>query len=333
MVTQPDPRKGPVDRTPPTGRLTVVEPPGQDLCPWVEAHLMPNPTTAPQQHERRPSGWQHRPVQLLAGNRLQGTGFDSALRQGFVDGRWVLDLSKVKFVEIYPMVAMACFVSRAQQRGHGLQLSIPESNQVKTYLSRMGFVEMLAEHYEVEARPLRQVRAQPHPNDLLELQRFDSSHKIEELANLVWERLSQVPPHVRRTIYECIIEIGDNVIFHAGSGGGWVAAQTYRRGTANERIDLAIGDTGVGIRRTMRRHKPRSDGDAIRLALQFGVSGLADPGRGVGLAETADQIRSVGGRLLVRSGAGRRTVTRHSSVSTPVPALQGTVVGMSIPCA
>jgi len=26
MVTQPDPRKGPVDRTPPTGRLTVTHP-------------------------------------------------------------------------------------------------------------------------------------------------------------------------------------------------------------------------------------------------------------------------------------------------------------------
>ena len=28
MVTHPDPRKGPVDRTPPIGRLTVTHPPG-----------------------------------------------------------------------------------------------------------------------------------------------------------------------------------------------------------------------------------------------------------------------------------------------------------------
>lgn len=273
-------------------------------------------------------------MRITGGSRLQGGGFDNALRQGREDGRWVLDLSFVGFVEIYPLVAMACFVSRAADNGYGLRLHAPESQQVATYLSRMGFVEMLEQRYRVEARPLKQVKVTPHPNDLLELQWFDSSAKIEQLANLVWERLDgKVAPHVLATMYESIFEIGENVIFHANTGGGWVAAQTYSRGTPKERIDLAIGDTGRGIRRTMRRHHPRSDLHAIQLALKYGVSGLDDPGRGIGLAETAAQVRGVGGRLLVRSGTGRRTLTKHAETGATVPPLQGTVVGMSIPCA
>jgi hypothetical protein len=273
-------------------------------------------------------------MKIVAGVRLQGSGVDRALRTGREDGHWVLDLRKVGFVEIYPLVAMACFVTRAADHGFDLRLYPPESKMVRTYLSRMGFVEMLEKRFDVAARPLKEVRATPHANDLLELQWFDSSKKIGDLANLVWERLDgKVPAHVLPTIYESVIEIGENVIFHAGTGGGWVAAQTYSRGTPKERIDLAIGDTGLGIRRTMRRHRPSTDGRAIALAMQYGVSGLDDPGRGIGLAETAEQMRAVGGRLLVRSGSGRRTVTTKSVQSATVPALQGTVVGMSIPCA
>jgi len=42
MVTQPDPRKGPVDRTPPTGRLTVTYLPKQ-LGSWA---FVPDPVAA-----------------------------------------------------------------------------------------------------------------------------------------------------------------------------------------------------------------------------------------------------------------------------------------------
>ena len=42
MVTHPDPRKGPVDRTPPTGRLTVTH---TDL--WGQKEVEPGPATQP----------------------------------------------------------------------------------------------------------------------------------------------------------------------------------------------------------------------------------------------------------------------------------------------
>jgi hypothetical protein len=43
-----------------------------------------------------------------------------------------------------------------------------------------------------------------------------------------------------------------NVVEHAGSpAGGFVAAQPYKAGMPEERIVIAVGDGGVGIRESL----------------------------------------------------------------------------------
>ncbi|MCU1483690.1 MAG: hypothetical protein JWN67_436 [Actinomycetia bacterium] len=272
-------------------------------------------------------------MQLIVKGRLQGTGFDRMLLPDTnADGNCMLDLAEARFIEPYPLVAMACFVDATVKLQTKLGFIPPQDAQVSNYLSRMGFVEMLTKRYKFTKQLLPPVRATPHPNDLIELQWFDGSD-VTQIADFVWEQLRRTASSgALNALHSSLWEIAENVLFHAGTGGGWIAAQTYKRGTSSARVDVAIGDVGHGIQKTMHRHNPQTDLEAIDLALRYGVSGLDDPARGIGLADTAEQVRGLGGVVMVRSGNARRRLTRQESKGAQVTFLPGTIVGLSVPC-
>ena len=125
--------------------------------------------------------------------------------------------------------------------------------------------------------------------------------------------------------------MADNVQTHAESGGGFVCAQTYDRGTVHERIEVAIGDTGRGVRASLQtRHAPTTDEEALRLAVEESISGL-DRRRGLGLHYVARDIPRAGGRLTMRSGSAILHVNPGGPFSTTCPPVDGTLVGIRVP--
>jgi hypothetical protein len=113
----------------------------------------------------------------------------------------------------------------------------------------------------------------------------------------------------------------------------FIAAQRYKAGTPEERIVVAVGDAGIGIRESLRtRYGVMTDGQAIRRAVQWNVSSVADEGRGQGLPGVVDGVRGLGGTVWIRSGAASRMVTRGQVRTAEVSRLQGTIVGARLPC-
>lgn len=96
-----------------------------------------------------------------------------------------------------------------------------------------------------------------------------------------------------------------------------------------------IGDAGRGIRESFLAtgtQTPANDVRAIRLALEYLVTSVADdPGRGQGLSTTMEQVVEMQGRMIVRSGSGRVSITASGLVETTVPYLPGVVVALSLP--
>lgn len=78
-------------------------------------------------------------------------------------------------------------------------------------------------------------------------------------------------------------------------------------------------------------HAPGSDIEAINLALEYLVTSVADPGRGQGLSTTMDLVVETQGRMVVRSGTGRVTITEAGRTNASVPFLPGVVVALSLP--
>ncbi|MBI5210922.1 MAG: hypothetical protein HY927_13215 [Elusimicrobia bacterium] len=96
----------------------------------------------------------------------------------------------------------------------------------------------------------------------------------DELSRFMAEMipLLHLEPGQARTIGYIVSELARNVIEHAeAEHGALLCAQYYKKSNS---IRIGIADTGVGVKATISRsHAAETDLDAIRLALQPGITG------------------------------------------------------------
>jgi hypothetical protein len=184
----------------------------------------------------------------------------------------------------------------------------------------------------VQAR-LPSVRRQNREDVLVEC-RWADDDAIEGLAGLISDRLwdAHVDAEVTDLVSVAVYEIADNVKAHAGSGGGFICAQTYRRGTPYERVEVAVGDIGRGVRASLEaRHSPVDDEHALRLATTESVTSLPEDRRGLGLHYVARDIPRAGGRLAILSGDAMLQVNPSGAQSTKRASIVGTLVEVRVP--
>ena len=271
----------------------------------------------------------YRPTTLGA-NQLDGV-LSLDLDRGWA----VIDLAQVSFVNAYALTGLACFIASAARDRLPVELVLPENIDVRSWLSRMHLGEVL-DAFEVRVEGvLPSIAERDRRDTLIELERFDDSLGSHHLASFIWERLEGgADGEVVNQLFEAAGELGQNVVEHAGSPvGGFIAAQRYKAGAPEERIVVAVGDAGVGIRESLRaRYGDMPDGEAIRRAIQWNVSSVPDEGRGQGLPGVVDGVKALNGVVWIRSGVASRTVTRGQARTFEVSCLQGTIVGAQVPC-
>jgi hypothetical protein len=266
---------------------------------------------------------------------LDALNLDDVLSLDLDSGTARIDLARVSFVDACALTGLACFIASAAQDGLPVDLVLPEEPNVRSWLSRMHLGDVI-DAFEVRVEgTLERVPERDRRDTLIELERFQDAHGSDRLAAFIWDRLEGgADAEVVNQLFEATGELGLNVVEHAGSpAGGFIAAQRYKAGTPEERIVVAVGDAGIGIRDSLRtRYGDMTDGDAIRRAIQWNVSSIADEGRGQGLPGVVDGVKGLGGTVWIRSGAAARTVTRGQAQTSGVSRLQGTIVGARLPC-
>jgi hypothetical protein len=267
---------------------------------------------------------------------LDLSSFDRTLVLDDVRGVAMIDLTRVTFIDAYGLVGLACCIAAATGDGLSVQLRLPVSEELQTYLARMHLGEIL-DRYDVRSDgSLPEVRELDRRDSLIELRSFRDVHGSDQLAAFIWDRLvGRADNEVVIQLYEATGELGLNVVEHAGSpAGGFVAAQLYQRGQPGERAIVAVGDIGVGIRESLHElYGPMTDGEAIDRAVQRDVSRIPDPGRGQGLASVVEGVRALGGTVRIRTGGASRGISRWTvEVTDMLLPLQGTIVGARLPC-
>lgn len=248
--------------------------------------------------------------------------------------RW--DLSWVTWIDPYGLVGLACMLDEIRRRGHQVSITLPTEDRVCRYLARMAFGEAVERADARLDRSLPSIVVEPRPEYVLELTRFNDMSAGENLANLIFERLVDTTrPEIVEALFEAAVELGMNAAEHAESQtGAYMAAFTHHRGEAKEFLVLAVGDTGIGIRRSLAKAlQVGDDADAVERALERHISGTGSPGRGQGLPEVSDYVRRLHGWLVLRSGEARRQVGPEFSRTLRVVRFPGTFVGAWLPCA
>ena len=256
----------------------------------------------------------------------------------------VLDLRTVEFVEPAGLCGLAALLEYLIPRCEEVNLALT-GRDVPAYLERMNFFRLFGGRVRTNADVASlEERRRHNPGTLQELINFHTEQEIPGIIQRISEILENQGYRLRERVAICSVlsEICANAAEHgASSFGAYAAVQAYhhivsgprRRG---EEVLIAIADGGPGVRETLARNPAlaehtTTDNDALRHALEMGVSGTGEIGRGGGLALVAGIAARSVGSLSLRSGTGRVTVYENRKNSRNVPEFPGTFVRVSLP--
>lgn len=273
----------------------------------------------------------HKPSDLVvpAGGRLEPGSLSSLMRPATTPGFSMIDLRGLGWVTPYGLVALAIFAESQQRLGLVPTLIGPADHSVAAYVERMGAGDAIAGLGGTH--DLITVRRHDVGTRLIELQRFDSETTVEDLAAMVYDRLSARDRAAAGALHKSICELGQNVTQHSGLASGYVAAQTTYDGS---RVTFSIGDCGIGLRGSLTQFGFANDAEALSAVMDGGYSSTGDAGRGNGFRDARLLLIRNGGTLHAQSGTASVTSTAVTSrrFDAPLNPLRGTILQGAVDC-
>ena len=205
----------------------------------------------------------------------------------------------------------------AQKQGAIPRLEVPESTEVRGYLSRMGFFNSAQEVFEIEGQRGRDSNGDS--DVLLEVTSIAGNADVHDVVDRVQQRAgviltSKLGYSVTSVVQFSVIlsEVCQNIIEHA-EAPGWVAAQAYnwKHRLGRFVVVISVMDLGRGFRGSLSdEHSSRygdrwSDATALEAAFLHGLTRFSDSGRGQGIQQIRRQVRRWDGAITIRSGTAR----------------------------
>ncbi|MDO8184639.1 ATP-binding protein [Conexibacter sp. JD483] len=131
----------------------------------------------------------------------------------------------------------------------------------------------------------------------------------------------------------CLDELAENVVAHSGSPAGGMIA--VRHDSDSSTLEIAIADTGIGIRTSLQRNPAyatlQDDVAAITTALEPNATGRPRTNGGFGLAVARGLAQAHEASLRVRSGRGAVSVDGMTQRAVRTTGeLRGTIVALRI---
>lgn len=274
-------------------------------------------------------------IRIQASTRFDQDTFERAAHFIDDDRQFLdVDLHSCIFVDTFSLVTLLTIMTLGNEAGWELKLRLPSSTGACTYFARMRFFDLLPDDINMDKEP---PSVSEHAITLVPLTKLDinaGEYGIEQLCNFTYP---QLPLELAEDFTSALAEIGSNVVQHSQATVGFVAGQRFEKpfqGRQPPRLQLVVGDAGVGIRQSLLEARPEvaeiSDLAAIELALQPGVTSKPGVHSGVGLTTVKEYAEAFGGILRIRSGNGTIVLRRGHSRGFEVPGLQGTIVSVEL---
>lgn len=245
-----------------------------------------------------------------------------------------IDLSDVTFITPFAMVYLGMFLRHHTVRGKAFEVVLPTSMNSRGYLTRQNFWERFNFNADELPPDCRQrLRTTTSLNDIIDIERREGIG--DELSLAVMEMLSREGVDVDlASIGEIVGELVENFREHAERTLAAFAVQWYPKGS---RIDVVIGDCGVGIRQSLARNPSHRalatrphDEVAVR-AFEAGVT-TRPSGGGTGLTVVREHAQRLRGMLRLSTGDGYVSFDRRGSFRGRMRYdLPGVQVEVSIP--
>ncbi|HEX7121066.1 MAG TPA: ATP-binding protein, partial [Gemmatimonadaceae bacterium] len=236
--------------------------------------------------------------------------------------RILIDARGAQWASPYGLVGLLVAGQAAGAAGEKPLLTAPTNADIARYWARAGFFRAAAELFEIHGK-VPKVSPATESEVLLPVTAVRAAEDVHAVVSNIQQRASAIlaselglDPKATMGFAMALSEACQNIVEHAGTGG-WVAVQSYhwRRRLAKQVVVIAVADAGVGFRHSLEPTQAKRFGDrwgdaaALEAALIQGVSRFRDPGRGQGLAGIRRYLARWEGKISIRSGTARITIT------------------------
>lgn len=278
-------------------------------------------------------------------SKFDSATFDDYLRQHnpFEASPCVFDLTGVTFMSPAALVLLTAACHGLHKGGRQPALIIPDDD-VRTYLLRAGFFSTLDGIAAIQPALSRVwARIYEHRRGtnpmLIEVTKIQSGAALPELLDRVVHVLRSRLKYRKAEAFDvatAVSELSQNTFDHNAQTCGFLAMQGYGQGSRRF-LEIAVADYGCGLAATLARNPRnpfvRSDVEAIRLAIQRGVSEHDDPTRGTGLYHLLDITYKHEGSVHIRSGSGKACfrMDKQQGWTFHVPPVPGVQVALMLP--
>jgi hypothetical protein len=251
----------------------------------------------------------------------------------------LLDFSANAFMEPWALALFACYgMTISKRHGIPLEVTLDDAQPSNKYFKLMGLQEVV----ETD-KSTAQWDDSKQNTGLHVIRRHEDVIRFSNSFAVLGKRKSLTA--TLDALKYGIVELGRNVVQHAGSQFGGVALAQYF--PDQRRVQVAIADTGIGVRSSLSRTYPdatKDDLSSLKLAILPHVSGAVPEGTysgnenaGLGLFFCKEICWRTGGWFWIYSG--RAVVGIHQadeSGSSRIYRLRlgewpGTVVVMDLP--
>lgn len=244
-----------------------------------------------------------------------------------------IDLSQIAFIHPWSVVMIVLLLIEHMEKTDK-KIILPDKAETKTYLKRICFERLLGElGYDVAYEQLCSFSVSKSDN--LNLQEIIHCYYRDEFNARLTRFISMfqhfgLSPSDSQRATAVVGELGNNVFDH--NLGNWptnisgciITAQNY---PILKRIEIAVGDPGVGFYGSLKAAYPniKSDTEAIKTGLA-GKTGRIGEVRGNGLKFIQEwTINNFSGQLMIHSGDGLVIVDKSGMKEYTVNRILGTL--------
>ena len=194
-----------------------------------------------------------------------------------------VNMGTVTFIEPFALIYLGMFLRYHNRHGLYFRVSLPSSPQVRSYLSNQNFWERFNIATVPDGALVRRFNGSTSFNDIIDIE--DGYYVAEDIGLKVFQLLRRNPIGAKaRQVEVSISELVDNFSQHSEEQLAACAVQWYPN---RERLVFAIGDCGIGIRRSLSKNERFRDvlgkdhREAAIKALEPGVGRRMEGGMGL----------------------------------------------------
>jgi anti-sigma regulatory factor (Ser/Thr protein kinase) len=275
--------------------------------------------------------------------------FAASFSAGPPNDKMVFDARTAQWASPYGLIGMLTAGQAVKEAGGPKPaFTVPVAEDVRRYWTRTGFFQHAAELFDIHGK-LPRVKVEEHSDVLLDVTPVRASEDVHAVVGKIQEGAARILTHELKIDAKATMgfamalsEACQNIVEHAGTSG-WVAvhAYTFRKRLGRRVVVIAVGDAGVGFRRSLEATQARrfgdrwGDGAALEAAVIQNISRFRDPGRGQGIAGIKRYLGRWQGKLSIRSGTARIAIVPEWDDDVPMseqlPPFPGAQVQIVIP--